>query len=343
MRDLVTCFVVCVSFLVGCATVPVADPGVEVPNGPAGVGQGADPQQLALDRRVIRNMAGVFNASYLRMVTPGTTSAGPTLPEAVVGGTNRQVETREAWLLASGGDDDAIVLEQFLLVGDPPAVARMATYTWTPHAGGGLVYEPDATAGGRWVWKVDAGEPGAWRVRVSEPDGRPVYDVWGRWQHSEREGFSSVFRPLGRSVFPPTSPSEAEVREAGGWTGMTTLRVGPVKNQAWSSITDGETLAGGVRSEMASFEPDLVAQAEVLEDVRAYWAPRSAFWSAVRSWWDARVLVGGLSIRDEVDGRPMWRAMFALGDRAARGEFADDAEMKAVIGETLERYVVAVE
>lgn len=300
----------------GCvATAPGSGGGVPTANGSSGDPQSASASEVwQRDAAAVRAMSGVFDVSI-------TVASGPA-------GQGQSVRAREAVLAETGTLPGQIVLEHLLLVGQPAAVARHWSAVWTP---------------------TDNGSGGVrWTVVESEADGRPSSVAEGTWVHEalgvptdgigglREEAVVSRFVPAAGSVRETTTRSPGlDEAVPGRWWASTVTRVGPGSD--WTRTTEGQLLGpagrptGGsvTRTEAyTAVEPGLAAAA--LATAASWWEVRSAFWSAVRGWWEAR---GAVAVREQVEGRPMWRAVLDLEAAVRRGEaVADAATLDAVLG-----------
>lgn len=176
---------------------------------------------------------------------------------------------------------------------------------------------------------------GAWSQSVYEVDDAPRYAGVGRWDHSNGvDAWTSDFtwRPLPRREY--TKRNDYQVLGAinrhtltpGGW-------MHEQDNQKLQLAADGKTTAlvreVGInsyeRSDKIDFGPG-----------REYWKKTAAFWSDVRkAWSDAAQQRKAYDLRHMLDERPRFEALFALADKAGKGESVSRGEIDAVLERAL--------
>jgi hypothetical protein len=176
---------------------------------------------------------------------------------------------------------------------------------------------------------------GAWSQSVYEVDDAPRYAGVGRWDHSNGvDAWTSDFtwRPLPRREY--TKRNDYQVLGAinrhtltpGGW-------MHEQDNQKLELSADGKTTAlvreVGInsyeRTDKIDFGPG-----------REYWKKTAAFWSEVRkAWADAAQQRKAYDLRHMLDERPRFEALFALADKAGKGESVSRGEVDAVLERAL--------
>lgn len=295
----------------GCASSP-SSPDVErvapavTPEAPAG----SELSPLADDEAALRAMSGVYDVSIVVSGSGGL----------VEDRRGTSVSAREAVIVEPGAASGQWVMEHLLLVGEPAAVARHWSSTWTPTPSG------------------------TWRVVEAEADGRPNSTVMGRWTHEALPGADtgdgaraaavSRFVPEAGSVRAVTTRSPGLAGLEGRWWASTVVRVGP--GVGWTRTTEGQLLGnegrprGGSVTRTEAYAPVAQGGESAWAAAQAWWSERRAFWSAVRAWWEVR---GTVEFADVVAGVPMWRAVLDLEAAVRRGQaVADPATLDAVLG-----------
>lgn len=239
---------------------------------------------------------------------------------------------------------DHIVLQHLLLIGEPTLVVKHWQQTWV-HQPGAAVQLIDVN-----LWQRRpvgaADQPGMWSRTVTEADDGPAYAAWGRWSHTSGVSTWTSDAP----VFAPLPRREADRRaDYQALSVEDRITVTPTEWVHEQNLTkcgfapDAPALTretGVVRYRPAETSIDF-AQA------RGYWDHATPFWAQVRRAWAARFEDDApLSLRDQVDGQPRWRRLFALAPAVQTPGSAepatptDPAAMRLAIDEVLDVFIM---
>lgn len=226
-----------------------------------------------------------------------------------------------------------IVLQHLLLTGNGSKVVKHWKQEW--------VYEDTEvfrfTGDNRWVLEnLKPGEvSGMWSQRVSQVDDTPRYESTGEWTH---EGGLSAWtsrrtrRPLPRREY--TKRDDYEV--------MVAINRQTLTPDGWVHEQDNtkQVSEGGVvlcrEVGLNSYERTDDVDFGLVDD---YWAKTSAFWKVVSLKWDEAMRArSGLALESEVDGVPLYRAVFDLAAKVRSGELPP-REANEAIDEVVRRFV----
>lgn len=177
---------------------------------------------------------------------------------------------------------------------------------------------------------------GTWTQTVYQVDDSPRYAAQGTWQHTAN--FSSwrsqeTWRPLPRREFSVRDDYHALV----GFNRHTLTPTG------WTHSEDNKKVvldAAGNIAEVIAVEAGFNRYERIVDhDWRAgdtYWQETGPFWAQVRQAWSERLSSGTTTLLKEVDGRPLFAAMFELATKF-RQPF-DAPEARIAIARTLDQY-----
>ena len=336
-------------FLIVAAS-PACTPPVASVSAPPSIVQ-PDPDA---DRAAILAMAGRYRV---------TTEA--TLPDAAPGDPARTSTAVERILVVEDAPT-RIDLQHLIVLEDQGIALKFWRQRWEYRAEASLSYEGGrtwgfdrtGTSGGGGGGETGGGEGGIgggggrWMRTVFDADDRPLYAATG------------VFSPVAST---PNASALAEPASAGGlsWQGGLTLtpaaggagtarpdagvwalrdRVTVRRGGAWErhlTGTGGTDLGGpsGHASTSITVRYDPLPDPTNPDAAEAYWQQTATFWAAVRAAWDDVLAKrAAFTVREEVDGQPLWKRVFALAEAARVDPEARDwrGEMDAL----LDRYVV---
>ncbi|MEM9420378.1 MAG: DUF6607 family protein, partial [Planctomycetota bacterium] len=194
------------------------------------------------------------------------------------------------------------------------------------------------------VWEMrdllSPGEIGRWSRTVSEADGSPSYGAWGSWTHSaagaQWSASTAVLAPpprregLRRTTYQAVLVRDRLQVLPDGWMQQQTL------TKRWiNDNTPGLARESGV-VRYRRVDDDPARRAGFIEAVR-YWQRVEGFWAEARRAWDDWFADGqSVRLRDEVDGEPRWRRVFALAAELS-GESSTRPESELSLGTEGER------
>lgn len=303
-------------------------------------GADADLSPLERDRLAILAMAGGYRTSFDFIETVGFTPGyQPSRPYQSWG-------TEYVYVVA---DEPRFISLQHILVmqmaaaegEDPvPVVVKHWRQDWRHQDTDLHVYR------GHDTWSrqtLDADQvAGAWSQAVFQVDDSPRYEAVGRWVHHDNHSTwtsSDTWRPLPRREFSVRDDYQV-------LTGSNRVTITP---QGWVHEEDNLKTVLDESGRPVDGTPHLAREAGLnrYEHIvgfdfgagDAYWQATGPFWAGVRDAW-AEVLRqhDRFTLRPEVDGQPLFQAMFSQADAfAAAGVPADDSVRQAAA--TLEQYI----
>ena len=279
------------------------------------------------DRRSILAMTGEYRVRFAFDETLPLKAGYTQKPQQRSGGTEL------VFVVEDRGD--FIALQHVLVMGKDHMVVKHWRQDWQ--------YQPKEVLAFRGnehfeYVPVDAtAAAGAWSQAVYEVDDAPRYAGVGRWVHTQGvDAWTSDFtwRPLPRREY--TTRSDYQVLgainrhtlSAGGW-------MHEQDNVKLVLKPDGTTEAlvreVGINSYEHTKEYDFGAG-------RDYWNKTSKFWNDARAAWTHTMASRrAFTLQTKLDDKPRFEALFALADRAAKGETIARDEIDHV----LNRAVVA--
>ncbi|MBI2381700.1 MAG: hypothetical protein HYV16_13195 [Gammaproteobacteria bacterium] len=292
---------------------------------PPAVQDGCRPGETALacDRRAILGMAGEYAVSFafdeVTALRPGYELKKP-----------KRSGARE-WVQLIEDRGDFLSLQHILVDGEGH-VTKHWRQDWR--------YQPEFLWNftGHKTWTkhaLAAGEArGAWSQTVYEVDDSPRYTGLGRWRHDGNVAAwtsESSWRPLPRREY--TTRSDYDVMVAvnrqeiapNGWVHtQDNLKLDTRAEAGTRYIAREEGANRYVKLAGHDFGPG-----------KAYWSKTAPFWAEVRAAWARRFETAEhIAIREKIEGKPLWQAMFELAENPPAG-----AEAGARIEAVLSRYV----
>jgi len=297
------------------------------------------------DREAILSMAGGYRVDYrfeeTAALRPGYELASPYTASAT------------EWVAVAQDTGERVVLQHLLVMGEPARVVKHWQQTWD-YAPSAVVRYVDEN-----VWQNQAllspGRTGRWSRTVSEADGSPSYAAWGRWSHGEAAGSrwsasTAVLAPpprregLRRSAYQAVLVRDRIQLLGDGWLQQQALTKRWI-NDATPGLAreSGVVRYGRVEAGDAATQTMAVAFGEATR----YWVRAGPFWAEARRAWDDWMAGGGaVRLRDEVDGQPRWRRVFALASMVSEnqqspvGEGTTGERIRDQIDAVLRDYVV---
>jgi hypothetical protein len=292
------------------------------------------------DRRAILAMAGPYRTSFEFLETmlyaPGLERARP----------------YQSWgteyIYVIDDSDDFISLQHLMVLFTQddkgellgPFVQKHWRQDWQYEKAELLVYD------GNSVWQhvsVPAAErSGSWAQSVFQVDDSPRYEAIGHWQHEANFSTwlsASTWRPLPRRE--TTARKDYQVLE--GTNRHTILHNGWVQEEEnYKVVLD----ANGNKSASPYLAKELgVNRYERITgfDFSAgdqYWQQTAPFWSDVRSVWrEFFAAKPAMTIVEEVDGLPLFAALFEQAETLTANGGYESASGHKVITEILDRYI----
>lgn len=273
------------------------------------------------DRRSILAMAGEFNVRFMFDETLPLKPGYKQHPQQRSGGTEL------VFVVEDRGD--YIALQHVLVMGKEHTVVKHWRQDWQ--------YEPKEVLKFRGeehfaYAPVDAGAAkGAWSQAVYEVDDAPRYAGVGRWVHEDGvDAWTSdyTWRPLPRREFTKrwdyqvVGAINRHTLSAGGW-------MHEQDNLKLVLKPDGTTEALvreiGVNTYERTKDYDFGAG-------RDYWNKTAKFWTDARAaWHDAMTARRDFKLETMLGERPRFESLFALADRAAKGETIARSEIDEVL------------
>ncbi len=196
------------------------------------------------------------------------------------------------------------------------------------------------------IWKHEAvpaaARSGSWAQSVFQVDDSPRYEAIGRWQHEAN--FSSwlsntTWRPLPRRE--TTVRDDYQVLE--GTNRHTIVHNGWVQEEENYKV---KLDANGNKTASPFLAKELgVNRYERIRDFDfsagdAYWQQTAPFWSDVRAEWAAAFAAQpALTIVEEVDGLPLFAALFEQAEALTAAGGYESATARTSIRSILDRYI----
>lgn len=291
---------------------------------------------FAQDREAILALAGGYRVDYrfeeTAALRPGYVLASPYTASAT------------EWVAVAQDTGERVVLQHLLVTGEPARVVKHWQQTWD-YAPSSVVRYIDEN-----VWESRAllspGQIGRWSRTISEADGSPNYAAWGRWSHGSAAGpqwsaSTAVLAPpprregLRRSAYQAVLVRDRIQLLGDGWLQQQAL------TKRWiNDDTPGIARESGVVRYRRVERGD--AAASGFADAARYWHRVGPFWAEARRAWDDWLAGGGaVRLRDEVDGEPRWRRVFALASVVSEGSEKTRVD-KGTVGEQIRDQIDAV-
>ncbi|MBB6428720.1 DUF6607 family protein [Algisphaera agarilytica] len=357
-RELRFSGLLCLTALVGCAasgpaTSPPTTAAPAVATEPAEPSETTDTAEVlpayepyipdrdagfARDRQAILSLAGGYQVDYrfeeTAALRPGYELASPYTASAV------------EWVVVAQDTGERVVLQHLLVMGDPARVVKHWQQTWDYAPSSVLRYVDQS------VWEsrelLSPGQIGRWSRTVSEADGSPSYGAWGRWTHgaagAQWSASTAVLAPpprregLRRGTYQAVLVRDRLQVLPDGWMQQQTL------TKRWiNDNTPGLARESGVvRYRRIDDQPERAAG---FVEAAGYWQQVEGFWAEGRRAWDDLFADGQpVLLRDEVDGEPRWRRVFALATElsGAAGGRPTDLSTAGTAGERVREQIDAV-
>ena len=281
------------------------------------------------DRRSILAMTGEYHVRFMFDETlplkPGYTQHEP----------QRSGGTELVFVVEDRGD--FIALQHVLVMGKEHTVVKHWRQDWQYEPKEVLKFRGNEQFG---YAPVDAAAAKhAWSQAVYEVDDAPRYAGVGSWVHADGvDAWTSDFtwRPLPRREFTKRSDYQVlgainrHTLSAGGW-------MHEQDNVKLLLKPDGTTEAlvreVGVNTYARTKDYDFGAG-------REYWSKTQTFWKDARAaWHDTMTARRDFTLQTKLDDKPRFEALFALADRATKGETIARSEIdqvldRAVIGKS---------
>lgn len=305
--------------------------------------QETDLTPVERDRRAIRALAGAYRTSFDFIETIGFTPGyEPSRPYQSWG-------TEYVYIVAD--EPEFISLQHILVMRirqedgtlSEPMVIKHWRHDWTYEDRDLHEYAGHNSWRHRRLSEDEAS--GTWSQAVFQVDDSPRYETFGRWVHEP--GYShweteATLRPLPRREFSVRDDYHAL---AG------TMRIS-VTPSGWVMEEDALKLVLTDGGEPRAELPYLARESGIsrYEHITgfdfsagdAYWQETGPFWAEVRRFWsELYASEDRFALHKEVDGTPLFRALFSLAD-AYRGASADASAIRTDLTETLAPYVRTV-
>jgi len=180
---------------------------------------------------------------------------------------------------------------------------------------------------------------GTWSQAVYQVDDSPRYESYGKWVHTgERSSWESAktWRPLPRREF--SKRSDYQVLVARNRQTITP--------QGWVHEQDNHKLVldeAGYPERVIAHESGLNVYQRVDDHDftagRVYWDETSAFWEDVREIWaDTFAAYDKLTLKEKVDDKKLFAAMFALAKDVRENGYSD--ETRAAAQQTVDSFLL---
>ena len=290
---------------------------------------------LDRDRRAILAMAGKFRASFDFIETVGFT------PEYQAPAPYQSWGTEYVTVVE---EEDRFVSLQHILVmrinlpsGEvsDPFVMKHWRQDWT--------YQPVEVSKfvGNQTWETrrleSAETQNQWLQSVYQVDDSPRYQSLGKWQHFENYSSwhsDTTWRPLPRREFSVRKDYDVLI----GTNKHTINPRGWVQEEENLKVV----LDDSTNHRVLAKEVGLARYERILDwdwsEGRRYWSETESFWREVRRHWKTQLVPNGsLKINKEVDGVPLYAAMFRL---AQETKTSNEDAMTEKIEEVIERYII---
>lgn len=292
------------------------------------------------DRRAILAMAGPYRTSFEFLET---VLYAPTLDRA---------RPYQSWgteyIYVIDDREDFISLQHIIVMfaqGENgelmgPFVQKHWRQDWQYEKADLLVYA------GNSVWKhaavPEAARKGTWAQSVFQVDDSPRYEAIGRWQHEAN--FSSwlsdtTWRPLPRRE--TTVRSDYQVLE--GSNRHTILHNGWVQEEENYKVAldaaGNKTATPYLAKELGVNRYERITGFD-FSTGDSYWQQTAPFWADVRAEWAAAFAAQpAMTIVEEVEGLPLFAALFEQAETLTANDGYESASARTVIKAILDRYI----
>ena len=196
------------------------------------------------------------------------------------------------------------------------------------------------------VWKHEpvpaAARSGSWAQSVFQVDDSPRYEAIGRWQHEAN--FSSW---LSNTTWRPLPRRETTVRD--DYQVLEGTNRHTIVHNGWVQEEENYKVrldANGNKSASPFLAKELgVNRYERIRDFDfsagdSYWQQTAPFWADVRAEWAAAFAAQpSLTIVEEVDGLPLFAALFEQAEALTAGGGYESATARTSIRSILDRYI----
>lgn len=177
---------------------------------------------------------------------------------------------------------------------------------------------------------------GAWSQTVYDVDDAPRYAGIARWRHADGvDAWESdrTWRPLPRRDYSTRSDYQA----------LDVVNRHTLTPAGWVHEQDNTKLAlrddGSVQAIARERGIDRYTRITDYDFCpgRTYWGTTQTFWQGVRAQWQRQVLAHPkLALKPEPNGEPRINALFALAERAMKGEAISDDIVRSTIADHVE-------
>ena len=289
------------------------------------------------DRRAILAMAGTYRVSFDFMevvgYAPGFEPAAPyqswgTEHVYVVDDSGETVSLQHVLIMSIVGEDGNVM---------GPFVTKHWRQDWTWQDPEVHVYA------GQGTWRRESRSKeeraGHWSQTVWQVDDSPRYAAWGQWEHSDERSVwrsGETWRPLPRREFSVRDDYDVLIAT----NDHMILPTGWVQEEHNVKAV----LAGPGEVERNLAREFGIARYERLVDFDTapgdeYWKATGEFWGEVRAYWDrAMAQDDSITLKPDVEGRPLFSPLFERAQAIADGENFSNADNRRYITETIDSY-----
>jgi hypothetical protein len=289
------------------------------------------------DRRAILAMAGTYRVSFDFMEVvgyePGFEPAAPyqswgTEHVYVVDESGETLSLQHVLIMSIVGEDGEVM---------GPFVTKHWRQDWTWQDPEVHVYA------GQGTWRRESRSEeeraGHWSQTVWQVDDSPRYAAWGRWEHGDERSIwrsGETWRPLPRREFSVRDDYDVLIAT----NDHIILPTGWVQEEHNVKAV----LAGPGDVERKLAREFGIARYDRIENFDTspgddYWQATSDFWSVVRDYWErAMAQDDSITLKPEVDGRPLFSPLFERAQAIAEGESFSNEDNRRYITETIDSY-----
>ena len=292
------------------------------------------------DRRAILAMQGPFRASFDFLEVAGFKSGfSPNAPYQSWG-------TEYVYLIEDGGH--FISLQHILVIFIKKVDGTLTDPIVVKHWRQDWRYEDQELTvfNGFNSWKLKRltkkSSKGSWTQAVFQVDDSPRYEAQGKWTHKKNYSqwqSDETWRPLPRREFSVRDDYHALIGKnrhtitPTGWTHQEdNLKVVLAK--------PGVIANDGILAQELGFNRYERIIGHDFTEGDAYWAETQNFWSEVRRAWEEVIHEkGAFTLASEVDGQPMFSAMFGYATQIREQGSYDAETARQYVRKTIERFI----
>jgi hypothetical protein len=292
------------------------------------------------DRRAILAMQGPFRASFDFLEVAGFKSGfSPNAPYQSWG-------TEYVYLIEDGGH--FISLQHILVIFIKKVDGTLTDPIVVKHWRQDWRYEDQELTvfNGFNSWKLERltkkSSKGSWTQAVFQVDDSPRYEAQGKWTHKKNYSqwqSDETWRPLPRREFSVRDDYHALIGKnrhtitPTGWTHQEdNLKVVLAK--------PGVIANDGILAQELGFNRYERIIGHDFTEGDAYWAETQNFWSEVRRAWEEVIHEkGAFTLASEVDGQPMFSAMFGYATQIREQGSYDAETARQYVRKTIERFI----